>query len=203
MLKIILSLLIFYLLLPSCNREQSSSDTTTSEPNSVQDVSFYKQGLEQGYGAAVAAQSANSKDAWKSVEDQWGQAITSLGNVSPDSPDHQAAQLKIEEYTKNLSYAQSMAESFVSAFDYVVQGGQKYIANDFTGAIQDYNKAVELDPTLAQAYFNRGEAWIRLNNNVEAIRDFEKAIQLYQEQNDEGGAYQVTTRLNDLKEYGR
>jgi len=37
-----------------------------------------------------------------------------------------------------------------------------YVLNDYKGAIQDYNKAIELNPILAKAYNNRGLAKIDL-----------------------------------------
>ena len=39
---------------------------------------------------------------------------------------------------------------------------------DYGRAAEDYDKAIELDPKLAVAYFNRGENWLR-------VGDWEKA----------------------------
>ena len=41
--------------------------------------------------------------------------------------------------------------------DFFEKGIAKSNLGDYKGAIQDYNKAIELDPNLAEAYLNRGD----------------------------------------------
>ena len=48
----------------------------------------------------------------------------------------------------------------------------------YTEAIADYDKAIELDPKLAPAYMNRGVAKYNLKQYSEAIADYDKAIEL-------------------------
>lgn len=43
-------------------------------------------------------------------------------------------------------------------------------------AIDSYNKAIQLKPDFAAAYYNRGDAYYTQNKLNEAIKDFEKAI---------------------------
>lgn len=45
-------------------------------------------------------------------------------------------------------------------------------------AIQDFNKAIEFNPNLAEAYNNRGIAYAQLGNFKQAISDVSKAIEL-------------------------
>ena len=45
-------------------------------------------------------------------------------------------------------------------------------------ALQDFNKAIELNPDYAKAYNNRGTLFINENKNDEALKDFDKAIEL-------------------------
>ena len=45
-------------------------------------------------------------------------------------------------------------------------------------AINDYDKAIELNPKYASAYNNRGIAYARLGDNRQAIREFDKSIEL-------------------------
>ena len=49
---------------------------------------------------------------------------------------------------------------------------------DYPGAIEDYSKAIELDPTNALAYNNRGLIKKTLENYEGAIEDYTKAIKL-------------------------
>ena len=54
----------------------------------------------------------------------------------------------------------------------------KYGLGDFTGAIQDYSKAIKLDPAYPLAYVNRGLAKDVLGDYTGAIQDCSKAIEL-------------------------
>ncbi|MBT9438251.1 MAG: tetratricopeptide repeat protein, partial [Desulfobacterales bacterium] len=50
--------------------------------------------------------------------------------------------------------------------------------NQYERAIEDYNKAIALDPNNAEAYNNRGVAYAFLNQYERAIADYNKAIAL-------------------------
>ena len=45
-------------------------------------------------------------------------------------------------------------------------------------AIENYNKAIELNPNLAEAYNNRGVAYYEIKQHERAIEDYNKAIEL-------------------------
>lgn len=49
---------------------------------------------------------------------------------------------------------------------------------DLSGAILDYNRAVELSPSDAELYFNRGNALVAAGQYMDAIRDFDRAVTL-------------------------
>ena len=49
---------------------------------------------------------------------------------------------------------------------------------DYTSAISDYTKAIELDPQYADAYNNRGASKGRLKDYQGAIADFTKTIEI-------------------------
>ena len=42
---------------------------------------------------------------------------------------------------------------------------------NFDKAIEDYSKAIELNPNLGLAYYNRGEAWLHLKEWDKARSD--------------------------------
>ena len=50
--------------------------------------------------------------------------------------------------------------------------------NDNKGALQDYNKAIELNPNFAMAYNNRGNLRKDMNDKEGALQDYNKAIEL-------------------------
>ena len=56
------------------------------------------------------------------------------------------------------------------------RGYAKYHLKDYTGAITDYNKAIELDPKYALAYFNRGLVKTKTHDYTGAVSDYSKII---------------------------
>ena len=61
---------------------------------------------------------------------------------------------------------------------YFNQGVEKYEAGNYQGAIDDWSKAIEINPQNADAHYNRGSAMNNLGNYQGAIADFTKAIEL-------------------------
>ena len=55
--------------------------------------------------------------------------------------------------------------------EYLYCGNDKFEANDYTGAISDYSKAIELDPNDFDAYYNRALSKTYLKGYSEAITD--------------------------------
>ncbi|HET9532804.1 MAG TPA: tetratricopeptide repeat protein [Blastocatellia bacterium] len=65
-----------------------------------------------------------------------------------------------------------------SAMNYIDTAQAKYTRGDLAGAINDYNKALKIDPSLAAAYHGRGNALKARGEIEEAIADYDKAIEL-------------------------
>lgn len=61
---------------------------------------------------------------------------------------------------------------------YFEEGTNKHLAGDHEGAIEDFNKAIELDPQFAEAYNNRGIAKFKLGDLNGACSDWHKAGEL-------------------------
>ena len=57
-------------------------------------------------------------------------------------------------------------------------GVVKGYINDYRSSIQDYNKAIELNPKYTYAYNNRGLAKVNLKDYRGAIQDYNKAIEI-------------------------
>lgn len=66
---------------------------------------------------------------------------------------------------------QTAEEYFYSAYDKAENG-------EYYGAIEDYTKAIEINPNYANAYYNRGIAKKNLEDYYGAIADFSEAIEL-------------------------
>jgi len=64
----------------------------------------------------------------------------------------------------------------LEAYNYM--GRAKLNLENYDDALKDYNKAIELDPSYAWTYLNRGSVEIKLNLQKEACSDFHKAKDL-------------------------
>ena len=76
-----------------------------------------------------------------------------------------------------ITIAQS-TETTETAADYIAQGDAKYNSGDKQGAIEDYERAIAVDPQNAEAYSSRGTAKYDLGDKEAAIEDYDRAIEL-------------------------
>jgi tetratricopeptide (TPR) repeat protein len=65
----------------------------------------------------------------------------------------------------------------LSAEEYFDRGNRKIELKDYQGAINDFNKAINLNPHFTKAYFNRGKVKDYLGDHLGAIEDFNKVIE--------------------------
>ena len=72
----------------------------------------------------------------------------------------------------------SEQEQSRSAKKYNRQGNVKFKQGDYVGAIEDYDKAIQLKPDYAEAYNNRGLMKHELGEHGAALSDLNNAIQL-------------------------
>ena len=83
---------------------------------------------------------------------------------------------------KKLLFTLALLVSFSSfgqtSEEYLNRGISKANLQDYTGAIADYTKAIEIDPNYALAYVNRGISKANLQDYTGAIADFTKAIEI-------------------------
>jgi glucan phosphoethanolaminetransferase (alkaline phosphatase superfamily) len=82
-----------------------SSPTSTSTAPAAQSDSF-REAVNAAMDAAVLTQSATSKDDWDLVVSKWQNAISLLKRVPKSNSNYPKAQAKVQEYEKNLNYAQ-------------------------------------------------------------------------------------------------
>jgi tetratricopeptide (TPR) repeat protein len=74
--------------------------------------------------------------------------------------------------------ASAPAQRSDSARKYVKHGIERFGKNDIAGAIADYDRAVSIDPKLADAYLNRGKAKRAGGDLDGAIADYETVAEL-------------------------
>jgi len=67
------------------------------------------------------------------------------------------------------------AETFTFYFNRAFEKAKR---GDHYGAIADYTKAIEINPTNEKAYYNRGISKIELKDYSGAVSDFSKAIEI-------------------------
>lgn len=65
-----------------------------------------------------------------------------------------------------------------TANEFLQSGIEKHNSRDFEGAIKDYSKAIKVDKTLRDGYFNRGVCELALKDYKTAKKDFDKTIEL-------------------------
>jgi protein O-mannosyl-transferase len=82
-------------------------------------------------------------------------------------------------WVNGLTLFDDVLEKFPNAcLPYCYRGDAKASLGDSQGALQDYNKAIEINPQLAQAFNNRGLLKFQLGDKPGAIQDYNKAIEI-------------------------
>jgi tetratricopeptide (TPR) repeat protein len=65
-----------------------------------------------------------------------------------------------------------------AADPYVKKGNAKWDANNYIGALQEYDQAIKIEPNYTNLYVNRAKLkWLLKNHNAAAV-DCEKAISM-------------------------
>ncbi len=62
-------------------------------------------------------------------------------------------------------------------YEWLDEGKSSYYSLEFKEAIQAFDKAIQIDPSYAEPYFFRGQAYRELGEYRIAIQDFSKAIE--------------------------
>ncbi|MFC1475142.1 tetratricopeptide repeat protein [Candidatus Zixiibacteriota bacterium] len=85
---------------------------------------------------------------------------------------------KLTVNLKPLQTAQKK-ETFESS-DYLYSGKTALQSGDFKTAVSDFTEAIKEQPGMADAYHNRGQAYLALKKDDDALADFIKAAEIYQ-----------------------
>ncbi|MCF6207855.1 MAG: DUF4034 domain-containing protein, partial [Ghiorsea sp.] len=76
-----------------------------------------------------------------------------------------------KEYTKALGFAECSPTLYK-------RGKARYKLEKYQAAIEDFDRAIEIEPETAKYYYLRAQTYIKLKNNVKAMLDVEYAIKL-------------------------
>lgn len=89
----------------------SGESGSSGDPNSASTTSNnFQDSLDSAMSAATLTQSAVSKDDWELVSSKWQNAISLLKQLPNSSPNYVEAQVKIQEYERNLNYARQQLD---------------------------------------------------------------------------------------------
>jgi serine/threonine protein kinase/Flp pilus assembly protein TadD len=120
--------------------------------------------------------------------------LLGTANSQGDSPDS-IFKNQIDELSRQIAKSVGLSErkiesakmqvrdvttSSTEAYNYYLKGREELTNYDWDGARQSFEKAVELDPTFASAYYLLSAAHYRLNNSREAEDAIRKAWDLSQ-----------------------
>lgn len=116
---------------------------------------------------------------------------------------------RAEEFAKQFKFAEAIGEyDFIIAHgvdlppDFIAQRGYlKYRSLDFAGCIADCSVALESNPELAQALFNRAAANKELRNPHAALADLERLLALKPDH--EQALYHRAYLLGDTEQWER
>ena len=61
------------------------------------------------------------------------------------------------------------------------RGMDAFVNNNFSESVEEFTKAIDLDPDFALTYASRGAALMKMHRIEESIADFDHAIELYAE----------------------
>jgi tetratricopeptide (TPR) repeat protein len=82
---------------------------------------------------------------------------------------------------------------------YRQRGNAYFSKNEYSRAIADYDRAIELEPEVAKAYFNRGSLYQAIGEKEKASIDFRKVLELHNDSDIERAAQEQLAVLGEKK----
>ena len=81
----------------------------------------------------------------------------------------------IQDYSMAISL---LPENENAKYVYLNRGWASLNNNDLESAINDFGNAISIDPKLAEAYYGRGNAWVKKGDPQRALADAKEALKL-------------------------
>jgi len=121
---------------------------------------------------------------WKTSSPVWSKGKLGVDLSTPDKYDSEFK--KLVDAMKHEQAALCRAdkntsdeEMILTARDFFEMGSQKELRKDFIGAIIDYTKSIEMEPSFAITYVNRANMYFYYMKDYRmAMSDYDKAITL-------------------------
>jgi tetratricopeptide (TPR) repeat protein len=170
----------------------------------------FRAAVNKATAAAEKTQTAKTKAEWDTVARLWQQAISLMQATPETSENFWMAQEKAMEYQKNYDYAIRSGNAVKSrivvtpqdvaaAKGFYQRALENYLQQNLKDALTNFDRAIAQNPNFALAYYNRGIVKFRLDDNVGAIQDLQKAADLYAIQGDTRGKVQAQNRLQEIQ----
>lgn len=142
-------------------------------------LTYLKVAKQTAMAAAILVQNPpHPVDTWHQAKQKWQEAINLLEQIPQESASYSEAQAKLKLYRENHQIITKRFELAKQAIEINNQAKQKMEKGNYKAAIQDLNKAINLNPGLGIAYLSRGVAYSQIGSRKAAIADFNQAIEI-------------------------
>ena len=142
-------------------------------------LTYLKVAKKSAMAAALLVQNPpHPVETWYQAQQKWQEAINLLEKIPQESASYSEAQKKLKIYRENYQVISKRFELAKQAIDINNQAKKKMEKGNYQAAIQDLNKAINLNPSLSEAYLSRGVAYSQLGRRIAAIADFNQAIKI-------------------------
>jgi tetratricopeptide (TPR) repeat protein len=159
-------------------------------------IEYAKNGsYDESFSSFVMASRSAPTLAGKQCCENFSQAVSNAQKAFDTALSNAASEIKAEQIAEAVWHKSSKGVSIYLSFlgVYFSERGKH------DAAIQYHNRALEINPGYAMAYFSRGNAKVDLHLYDEAIPDLEQAAQLFKMQDDLISHHRAIAILNSLE----
>ncbi|MEA5619449.1 tetratricopeptide repeat protein [Cronbergia sp. UHCC 0137] len=167
------------------NRSELLQEISPKLAQAMSAEDYYNRGIDKYNSGDKQGAIADYNEAIRLNPDD-ADAYNNRGNAKSDLGDKQGA---IADYNEAIRIKPD------DDYAYYNRGNAKDDLGDRQGAITDYNEAIRLKPDFANAYYNRG---LIKKQKQEALADFRKAAELYQQQGNTKWYNKSRDRIREL-----
>lgn len=103
------------------------------------------------------------------INPKYAEAYAARGLLRDETNDISGA---LADYDKAIDLSPALIDTYYN------RGNNKFKTKNFEGAIKDYDFVIKVDSTYDNAICNRGTAWLNLNDQINACKDWQTAAAL-------------------------